>query len=124
MVDANSMARILLVDDDPGCAAAAAQALRTGGFDVSEGRDYRFALKELESERPLDLLITDIVMPQRVNGLALARMARMRRPSLKVIYVTGYDIPGVENEALGPVLRKPVDNENLLSEVRQVLAVA
>jgi hypothetical protein len=35
----------------------------------------------LESPRPIDLLVTDIVMPERVNGIALSRMARMRRRS-------------------------------------------
>jgi CheY-like chemotaxis protein len=114
--------RILVVDDDAGSAAAIAHALRAREFEVVVAPDYRLALEELESPRRLDLLISDIVMPQRVNGLALSRMARMRRPDLKVIYVTAYDIPGAEREALGPVLRKPVDEENLVSEVRRMLA--
>ena len=50
-------------------------------------------------------------MPDSVNGIALSRMARLRRRDLKVIYITGYSIPGVEREALGPILRKPVDNQ-------------
>jgi hypothetical protein len=49
-------------------------------------------------------------------------MARMRRPELKVIYLTAYDIPGVEDDAIGPVLRKPIDDERLLANVRRVLA--
>jgi CheY-like chemotaxis protein len=67
-------------------------------------------------------LITDIVMPARVNGVALSRMARMRPPELKVIYLTAYDIPGVEDEAIGPVLRKPIDDEQLVAEMRRRLA--
>jgi CheY-like chemotaxis protein len=68
------------------------------------------------------LLITDIVMPERVNGVALSRMAQMRRPRLKVNYLTGYDIPGVEDVANGPVLRKPIDDEQLVAKVRSILA--
>ena len=49
-------------------------------------------------------------------------MARMRRPELKVIYLTAYDIPGVEDEAIGPVLRKPIEEEQLIAEVRRILA--
>ena len=58
------------------------------------------ALEVLEAERPIDLLITDIVMPGSVNGIALSRMARLRRRDLKVVYLTGYNVPGVENEGL------------------------
>ncbi len=101
---------------------ATARVLRAAGFEVCLAPDYRLALEDLESTRPIDLLITDIVMPDRVNGVALSRMARMRRPELKVIYLTAYDIPGVEDEAIGSVLRKPIDDEHLIAEVRRVLA--
>src|SRR6476661_6099750 len=79
-----SGAWILVVDDDQIFGDAIARVLRTAGFEVSLAPDYRLALENLESTRPIDLLITDIVMPDRVNGVALSRMARMRRPDLKV----------------------------------------
>jgi hypothetical protein len=63
-------------------------------------------------------------MPDRVNGVALSRMARMRRAELKVIYLTAYDIPGVEDDTIGPVLRKPIDEDRLAAEVRCVLGPA
>ena len=116
--------RILLVDDDAAFAAAATRVLRTAGLEVCPAPDYRLALEELESTRRIDLLVTDIVMPERVNGVALSRMARMRRPDLKVIYLTAYDIPGAEDEALGPILCKPVDDDRLVAEVRRALATA
>ena len=114
--------RILVVDDDPAFGDATARVLRAAGFEVFLAPDHRLALEDLEGTRPIDLLITDIVMPDRVNGVALARMARMRRPELKVIYLTAYDIPGVEDEAAGLVLRKPIDDEQLVAEVRRSLA--
>jgi CheY-like chemotaxis protein len=114
--------RILLVDDDPAFGDAMARVLRAAGSEVFLAPDYRLALEDLESTRPIDLLIMDIVMPDRVNGVALSRMTRMRRPELKVIYLTAYDIPGVEDEAAGPVLQKPIDEDRLVAEVRRVLA--
>jgi CheY-like chemotaxis protein len=88
---------------------------------TSLATDFQTALGILEAEQPLDLLLVDIVMPDGINGIALSRMARMRRRDLKVIYITGYSIPGVEREALGPVLRKPVDNQQLIEEIARVL---
>ena len=114
--------RIQVVDDDPAFGDSTARVLRAAGFEVCLAPDYRLALEDLESTRPIDLLITDIVMPDRVNGIALSRMARMRRPELKVIYLTAYDIPGLEDEAAGPVLRKPIDEAQLLAEVTRILA--
>jgi DNA-binding NtrC family response regulator len=116
--------RLLLVDDDLVFGEAAASALRTAGFEVFLAPDYRLALEDLESTRSIDLLITDIVMPNRVNGIALSRMARMRRPRLKIIYMTAYDISGVEDQALGLILRKPIDVNRLITEVKRALATA
>jgi CheY-like chemotaxis protein len=95
--------------------------LRNAGFQVSAAADFRLALEILEAEQPLDLLVVDIVMPGSVNGLALSRMARMRRKDLKILYVTGYSIPGAEREALGPILLKPVDDQQLVAEVERAL---
>lgn len=112
------------MDDDPASCAAYSNVLRRAGYEVSTAGDFRQALEILEADCPLDLLMVDIVMPGSVNGLALSRMARMRRKSLKVLYVTGYNIPGVEREALGPVLLKPVDDDRLIGEVVHALADA
>jgi CheY-like chemotaxis protein len=111
---------ILLVDDEEGFRYAAAKALRKAGFEVASFPDYRGALETLEGNAPLDLLITDIVMPDRINGFALARMARMRRLDLKVLYLTAYDVPSTE--AIGKVLRKPITPDVLTEEVRRALA--
>jgi CheY-like chemotaxis protein len=114
--------RVLLVDDDEVFGHALARFLVDAGLEVTVAPDYRKALQVLESGAPVDLLLTDVVMPDRVNGLALARMALLRRPSIKVIYLSGYDIPGLDGEALGPVLQKPVEGEHLLGVIRRVLA--
>jgi CheY-like chemotaxis protein len=113
-------AHVLLVDDDEGFRYAAAKTLRGAGFDVVDVPDYRGALETLESNRSVDVLVTDILMPDRIHGFALARMARMRRPELKVLYLTAYDLP--TDEAIGKVLRKPVTDTTLADEIRRALA--
>jgi CheY-like chemotaxis protein len=112
---------ILLVDDDDAFREATAGLLRSAGYSVWHAPDYRLALEILESDKPIALLLVDIVMPDRVNGLALARMARLRRPGLGVIYVSGYDIPGLDAETLGPIISKPVDDDLLLDAVARAL---
>ena len=96
--------------------------LRNAGFDVAVAAHFQPALKLLGGRQPLDLLLADIVAPEGINGLALSRMARMRRREIKVIYMTGYDVPGAEQEALGPILRKPIADDRLVAEIRHVLA--
>jgi CheY-like chemotaxis protein len=113
--------QILVVDDDEAFREATAGILRSAGYHILVAPDYRLALDILESDKLIALLLVDIVMPDRVNGLALARMARLRRPGISVIYLSGYDIPGLEAEALGPIIRKPVDDDVLLDHIARVL---
>jgi CheY-like chemotaxis protein len=119
---ASGKGHILLVEDDKAFGEAIGQVLRRAGFDVSVATEFRAALGILEAAGPVDLLLTDIVMPGSVNGIALSRMARLRRRDLKVVYLTGYNVPGVETEASGPILRKPIDDALLVSEIERVLA--
>ena len=119
---ATGKGHILLVEDDKAFGEAIGQVLRRAGFDVSVATEFRAALEVLEAAGPVDLLLTDIVMPGSVNGIALSRMARLRRRDLKVVYLTGYNVPGVETEASGPILRKPIDDALLVSEIERVLA--
>jgi CheY-like chemotaxis protein len=109
---------ILFVDDDEAFSYAAAKVLRTAGYKVWLAHDYRNALQILESRQPLDLLIT-IVMRNGVNGFALARMARMRRLDLKILYLTAFDFPA--EEAAGKIVRKPIPLELLVFETRRAL---
>jgi CheY-like chemotaxis protein len=119
---ATGKGHILVVEDDKEFGATLGRILRRAGFDVVVATDFRTALGVLEAERPVDLMLTDIVMPGSVNGIALARMARLRRRDLKVVYLTGYNVPNVEAEASGPILRKPIDDAVLVSEIERALA--
>jgi|SRR5215469_13479959 len=111
---------ILLVDDEEAQRYSMCRLLEQAGYRVTSVPDFREALKVLNSSERCDLMITDLVMPDRVNGFALARMARMRRPKLKVLYITGFDVPS--DEADGKVLRRPVPDQAFMDEVKLALA--
>ena len=112
--------RILVYDDDEACALGFCTILRRAGYEVEAANHFDPALRTFE-QRCVDLLLADLVVPNGVNGLALARMARMKQQKIKIIYVTGYDVPAAKESGLGPILRKPVSDELLLSEVRKAL---
>jgi CheY-like chemotaxis protein len=107
------------VDDDEATRYATGKLLRIAGYDVLEANDYHDALPALEDHTAVDLLIIDVVLPG-VHGFALARMARMKCPSLPCIYITGHDLP--TSEAVGPVLRKPLNQNQLLAEVEKAVS--
>jgi len=114
------MASILLVDDDPAVLRALEHMLRAAGHDVTTASDGMAALDILDNDKTFDLLVTDVVMPG-LNGFNLARMARARRLSIKVIYVTGHSERSIAErdfgERLGPLLAKPVTYNELRREV-------
>lgn len=110
--------RVLLVEDDVSFCYSARKTLTQAGFDVAVATDYLEALKVLD-DHPVDLLLTDIIMP-KINGIALARMARLRRLGLKVLFMTAYDLP--VDEAFSKILRKPISDQQLVEEVTQALA--
>jgi DNA-binding response OmpR family regulator len=107
--------RILLVDDDDLFHHACGKVITGAGYLVEHAPDYREALPIIDDDQPLALLVTDVVMPNGVNGFALARMARIRRVGIKVLYLTGFDVPTIE--ANGKILRKPIADELLLAEI-------
>ena len=113
---------VLAVDDDPSVLDLAVLILE-GRYDVIAAPNGREALTLIDrSEREIDLLFTDVVMPE-LNGFALARLAKERRPALRVIYATGFaKVAASEREILhGPVLPKPYRPNDLLREVALAL---
>jgi DNA-binding NtrC family response regulator len=113
---------VLAVDDDPAVLDLAALILEDH-YDVITAPDARRALAIIDaSDRRIDLLFTDVVMPE-LNGFALARLAKERLPGLRVIYTTGYvKVADSEREVLhGPVLPKPYRASDLLREVERLL---
>lgn len=120
----SSLGNVLLVEDDAFFRESSAHGLRQAGYTVHLAADHRAALDILDDERPIDILCTDIVMPDGLGGVALARLARLRRPSLKILYVTGYEIPGIKDRAKGTVLLKPIATAQLVAEIGRLMSTS
>src|ERR1700750_3478639 len=109
-------ANLLIYEDDSACGHAFAMILRHAGYRVTLANHFTPALAALDGKPPVDLLIADIVMPPGgLNGVALARMARMKKPDIGIVYVSGYDVPGFDDDGL--LLRKPIEDDQLLTAV-------
>ena len=116
---------ILLVEDHEQLRRRAAGALARFGYRVLEATDGESALARLEAEPRVDLLLSDVVMPGKLNGPALARAVRRQRPAIKVLLTTGYagsgELPRGNDEAAMRVLDKPYTIKSLAHSVREVL---
>lgn len=119
-----SAAAILFVEDDEALRYALARHMRRAGFRVIDTGNSIDAIGILDSGEPINLLVTDLVVPGRPHGFALARMARLRRRDLKIVYLTGAaSVPEVELAgAAGTILRKPIDPDTLVREIERALA--
>jgi PAS domain S-box-containing protein len=81
---------VLVVDDQPAVREAIEAPLARLGYRILEASDGITARKLLESDEPIDLLLTDVVMPHGVSGLDLVEDARRLRQDLKIVLVSGY----------------------------------
>lgn len=80
---------ILVVEDEPVVRALIVEVLSELGYETLEAEDGPSGLEALQSRRHLDMLITDIGLPG-LNGRQIADAARVARPDLKVLFMTGY----------------------------------
>jgi CheY-like chemotaxis protein len=115
---------ILLVEDEDSLRAMACEILAAQGYRVIEAATAKAAVARAADCRPLDLLLTDVIMPGG-NGHALAQTLNALRPELKVLYMSGYtdDIIAQRGvlESGVRLLQKPFTAKALLESVRAAL---
>lgn len=120
--------RILIVEDEEAVRAFSARALATTGYEVYEADGGEAALEVLdEMNGELDLLISDVVMPE-MDGPALLKIVREKYPNLKVIFVSGYAEESVrkdiEDDRSVEFLPKPYSLNQINEKVKEVLQAA
>jgi PAS domain S-box-containing protein len=115
---------VLVVEDELAVRVMSVDALRELGYTVIHAGSGADALQKLETHPSVDLLFTDIVMPE-MNGRRLADIVLEQRPTIKVLYTTGYTQNAVIHngtlDAGVAFLPKPFSLDALARKVRQVL---
>ena len=116
---------VLAVDDDPGVLTLVTAFLTRDGYTVLAAQDSETAMNLAASHDAIDLLLTDVVMPD-VDGPTLFARLRSRQPALRVLYMSGYaDSAIVDRGVLAPgtqFISKPFAGHALLTKVREALA--
>ena len=116
---------VLVIDDEPTIRMLVAEVLAENGYAVIEAPDGPAGLKVLESNARIDLLITDVGLPGGLNGRQVADAARVTRPDLRILFITGY----AENAIIGRgrlekgmfVMTKPFQMEVLANRIREII---
>jgi PAS domain S-box-containing protein len=116
---------ILVVEDDDDVRTYSVEILRDLGYRVIEAHDGASALRLLERQARVDLLFTDVVLPGGMTGAQMAEQARRLRPTLKVLFTTGYARNAIIHQGRLDkgvrLITKPFNAADLATRVRDVL---
>ena len=115
--------RILVVEDNDDLLELTSAMLATSGYQVRCARSGSEALRMLQSEK-FDFLLSDIVMPNGINGIEIAREARRLNQSIKVLLASGYAGDVLErHQAVDefPIIDKPFRMSELARRIRSIL---
>jgi PAS domain S-box-containing protein len=113
---------VLLVEDNPVVADVSATMLSELGFGVETVADATAALRALEAGKKFELMFSDIVMAGQMDGIALARVVRQRRPDLPILLATGYSQAADAAQDEFSILRKPYQITQLGRAIAAVIA--
>jgi PAS domain S-box-containing protein len=119
---------VLVVDDEPTVRMLVTEVLEDLGYTAVEAADSGAGLRVLHSDVRIDLLVTDVGLPGGMNGRQMAEAGRVKRPGLKVLFITGYAEAAVFGKGpLDPgmqVLTKPFVVEVLGARIREMIGTA
>lgn len=114
---------ILVVEDDELVRDLVVEVMTDLGYRVLHAFDSDEALDVIRGGERIDLLFTDVVLPNRMSGVELARAARQRRPDLKVLLTSG-DMQLVSAADEFPSVAKPYRRTELALRLREALEAA
>ena len=116
---------ILVIDDEPEICESLAQLLRMEGYRADTAPDAESGLKKF-GQNPFDLVLLDVSLPEREQGVEVLRSIKRDNPETPVIMITAYDSSEtaftVSKEGADNYITKPWDNEKLLLDVRNALS--
>ncbi len=115
---------VLITEDDPDVLSVAVETLRALGYDVYSAANASEAITILRRDAPIDVLFTDIVMPNGMNGIELARKAKQLRPGIRVLLASGYSRPEDEIEADAKFIPKPYQLPELARQLEAMIAAS
>ncbi|WAC72163.1 response regulator [Roseateles sp. SL47] len=113
-------ASVLLVEDNEELNRVTASLLRSLSCQVTTAANADEALKQFGSGAAFDVVLSDVVMPGGMDGQALARELRRRRPGLPVVLISGFSA-ALTAESSFPVLRKPASPAQLLDALARAM---
>ncbi|MDR7268638.1 signal transduction histidine kinase/ActR/RegA family two-component response regulator [Pelomonas saccharophila] len=114
---------VLLVEDDEALGDVTAALLMSHGARVLRAGDAGAALRLLEDGAQADVVLSDVVMPGPLDGVALARRLREQRPRLPVVLITGFNNAGIADGEF-VTLRKPCAPAELLGALQALITAA
>jgi PAS domain S-box-containing protein len=118
---ATTPATVLLVEDDPAVFELALSLLEEAGYTVKTATSGNEALALLRAGEQIDLVFTDIMMPDGMNGVELARLVREEFPGVFILLATGYaDVVGATPPEF-PLITKPYGRESLLHTLATIM---
>ena len=112
---------VLVVEDNPEVGNVTATLLEQIGYRVLRAENATEALAQLQRSEAVDLLFSDIVMPNGMNGIHLAQEVSARYPKMRVLLTTGYSEVAAAAEERFPILRKPFEVSALERAIRDAL---
>jgi signal transduction histidine kinase len=126
MAQAGTGETVLIVDDEPTVRMLVTDVLSDLGYTAVEAADGAGGLRVLQSDARVDLLVTDVGLPGGMNGRQMADAARVARPDLKVLFITGFAEAALFGSGpLEPgmaVLTKPFAVDALAARIREMIA--
>ncbi len=95
-LDAQETDKVLIVEDEPDLLETATALFRNLGYDVLTASNANDALAILQRTQGMHVLFTDIMLPEGMNGLELARRVRASYPGIKILIASGYPLPALK----------------------------
>ena len=120
------MARILIIDDEPQIRSMLTLMLAREGYEIVEASDGVAGIK-IYRQNPADLIITDLIMPNK-DGIGMIIDLKKEFPDVKIIAMSGGGLnkpdgylKGAKKLGAACTLTKPIDREEMLAAVREIL---